>query len=59
MSDPFEEWDFRTRQRIMNLPDIEDGDNYTEEFTTSDILIIFIIAIGFFSFWGGIIWLLK
>jgi hypothetical protein len=58
MSDQFEEWDFRTRERIHNLPDIEDGD-YMEKFTKSDIIFLFIIVVGFFSFWGGLVWLLK
>lgn len=56
MSDKFEEWDFRRRERIRNIPDWEQDNYIDEQWRFLDTIHTLIILIIFFGFWGTIIW---
>lgn len=59
MPDNFEEWDFRTKERVRNIPDWEDDNYVNGGFTVMDFFYTILCIVCLIAFWGGIIWLVK
>lgn len=57
-NDNFEEWDFRRRERIRNIPDWEEEEYYhhKDPITFTDLIQLLILVMFIVSFWGAIVW---